>query len=182
MPPPCRPDGQRLQSSTQDVSAQGAAVRLAAGHGVAPGDTVTLTLPHRRGPPALTACVTAITPRSVRMRWVGATPQQQQALVECTFARNDAWSSWSHGRRPDRLVVSLLEVMATGVAGYRRLAGHALGDAARVFRPLRRRLRRARMRIAHVLLRPPTSFAGQSGLPATLSAPIGHAATKESHA
>jgi len=176
-----RADGERLQSSTQDVSAQGAAVRLASGHGLVRGDRITLSLKHRGSLLTLRACITATTPRRLRMRWIDLTDEQQQALVESTFARRDAWSSWAEGRPRDRLLASLFEVLAIGLAGYRRLARHALDDALRRLRPTRRKLHRFGRRIAHVLARPPAYQPGQPALLAALSTQPTAAATRGAH-
>ena len=174
-----RPDGRHLQSCTQDISANGAAVRLAARHGLSRGDTLTLSLPQGSERLALTACVTGTTRRGVRMRWVEPTPEQQQALVECTFARHDAWASWTQGRRPDRLLASLFEVLAVGLAGYRRLAHHALIDTSRRLEPLRQLLRRIARHIGPVFLAAHADLRSPSALLAAMAAPIGPAAAKQ---
>ena len=171
-----------LQSSTRDVSSHGAAVRLAARHGVARGDLVTLMLPHVRGKLALTASVTAVTPRGLRMAWVEPTAPQQRALVECTLARHDAWSHWSQGRRPDQLLASLVDVLAVGVAGYRGLAAHAAQDAVRGLEPLRRVLRRMLRHIDTLLPRTPAELLGPPHTLAANPAQPGQAAARKARA
>lgn len=156
-------DGRRLQSSIQDVSAQGSAVRLAAGHALVSGDVLALTLGRGRNAVALTACVTAATARGLRLRWVEPTALQQRALVECTLARHDAWAGWSQGRRPDRLMAALFEVLVVGLAGYRRLATHALRELVRRLSPLRRLLRRGPRRIDLLLPRSLDELFGLQG-------------------
>jgi cellulose synthase (UDP-forming) len=176
------PGGRCLQSSTRDVSAHGAAVRLAAKHRVVCGDVVTLMLPHQRGKLALTASVTAATSRGLRVRWVELTGAQQRALVECTLARRDAWSSWSQGRRPDRLLASLVEVLAVGLAGYRSLGVHALHDAARRLEPLLSTLRRMLRRIDKALLHARAELNGLQGLLAGTPAQARPATATKGHA
>jgi len=47
--------------------------------------------------------------------------EQEANLVQCTFARPDAWSNWSDEQGADRPLQSLKEIAAFGVKGYRSL-------------------------------------------------------------
>jgi cellulose synthase (UDP-forming) len=59
------------------------------------------------------------------VRWNLRTRAQEMALVQCTFSRADAWVSWADGRRDDRPLAGLFEVLRVGLSGYRRMIAHA---------------------------------------------------------
>ena len=49
------------------------------------------------------------------------THQQQVDLVQCTFARADAWTGWNKERDTDQPVRSFVDVLSMGVRGYIKL-------------------------------------------------------------
>ena len=131
------PDGRRLRTQTRDVSPGGAALSVLADHRLELGEAVIVTLGRGRESVHCRARVAALTPRGVHVNWEGLTREQERALVRCTFARRNAWTSWRQGRRPDRLLRSLGEVLGTGVDGYWRLGSHVVSGAARRSAPWR---------------------------------------------
>ena len=153
------PDGRRLRTLTHDVSAGGAALALPLGHVLARDALIVVTLGRGREAVHCRGRVAAVAPRGVHVHWQGVTREQRRALVQCTFARRNAWSSWRHGRRPDRLLRSLREVLDTGVAGYQRLGSHMLAGAVRRSAPLRRATRPLLRGTASLLPRTPVALA-----------------------
>ena len=132
------PDGRELLSQTRDVSPGGAALCLPNDHRLALGDAVLVSVGRRKETVQCRARVAAIALCMLHVRWDALTRDQECALVRCTFARRNAWSSWRSGRRPDRLLRSLREVLDTGVGGYRRLGTHVMSRAAHHGAPLAR--------------------------------------------
>jgi cellulose synthase (UDP-forming) len=75
----------------------------------------------------------------VRLSWELDGPKQEAELVRCTIARPNAWVAWARGRPRDALLESLLEVVCTGIEGYRRLTAHAIALPAPWIDPLAQR-------------------------------------------
>lgn len=53
--------------------------------------------------------------------------QAQADLVQCTFARPEAWRGWKDDHDADRPMQGLHEIFTLGVSGYRKLL-HMLAD------------------------------------------------------
>ena len=141
-------DGKLLRCRTVDFSEGGASLTI---DDMAPSATPPSLAPHApHAPPApqaaaglatdaaiavslwrgndefqFPALVTAVTGATMRVRWNLQTQQQEMALVQCTFSRADAWVSWADGRRADRPLAGLLEVLRVGLSGYRRMIEYA---------------------------------------------------------
>lgn len=77
--------------------------------------------------------------------------QQQIDLVQCTFARADAWLDWYREQDEERLLGNFLDVLSLGLHGYVRLVEHA----PQRIRPLLERLLRSLRWCASFLPRAP---------------------------
>ena len=150
------PDGRELLSQTRDISPGGAALCMPSDHRLALGDSVLVSVGRRKEAVQCRARVTATMPGGLHLRWEGLTRDQERALGHCTFARRNAWSSWRSGRRPDRLLRSMREVLGTGVGGYRRLGAHLMSRAALHSAPLTRVTRPILRGTASLLPRTPS--------------------------
>ncbi len=149
------PDGKTVQCRTEDFSEGGTALVPAALPDLKRDEPVMVSLWRGEEEYAFPAKVAGVAAPYLRLRWDLQTREQEAALVQCTFARADAWVSWSEGRQADKPLEGMREVLSLGFTGYRRLAEHALP----VFTPARRRLARFRDWLAGWLPRTPTTLA-----------------------
>ena len=78
---------------------------------------------------AFPANVTHCRNNFVGLQFDSLTSQQQIDLVQCTFARADAWTSWQEKRAKDEPVKSLIDVLSMGFRGYRKLFENTLNFA-----------------------------------------------------
>lgn len=62
--------------------------------------------------------------RHVGVRFESLTPQQQVDLVQCTFARADAWLGWNNRYIEERPLRNFIDVLRLGGQGYVRLLEH----------------------------------------------------------
>ena len=120
-------DGKLLRCRTVDFSEGGASLRIdeAVLAGLPVDTAVAVSLWRGDDEFQFPALVTAAAGASIRVRWNLQTQQQEMALVQCTFSRADAWVSWAEGRRADRPLSGLLEVLRVGLSGYRRMIEYA---------------------------------------------------------
>lgn len=65
--------------------------------------------------------------------------EQEQNLIQCTFARADAWLNWNNDRAVDRPLSSLGEIFVIGCRGYKRI----IRSFAPALLPLLQRLEKA---------------------------------------
>lgn len=126
------PGGKLLPCRTEDFSEGGAAFALPAeaALALARDAAVVVSLWRGREEHAFPARVVATADSRLRVRWELFDAEQERRLVQCTFARADAWVSWADGRHRDRPLAGLRQVLAMGVTGYRRLAEHGAPLAA----------------------------------------------------
>jgi cellulose synthase (UDP-forming) len=132
-----RPDGLLLRCETEDFSEGGLSLVVPGDQGLPAGASVQVSL--WRGDEAFVfpAQVVGGSATRLRLRWALESAEQRMALVQCTFGRADAWLSWSEGRRRDRPLAGLRQVLRTGMDGYLRIAEHALPFAAPLTRATR---------------------------------------------
>jgi cellulose synthase (UDP-forming) len=64
---------------------------------------------------------------SLGVRFDNLSMQQEADLVQCTFARADAWTSWKDEQHVDRPLQGLKEIFSLGIVGYRKIF-HTLQD------------------------------------------------------
>ncbi len=131
LPAPVRlADGKLLRCRTVDFSEGGASLTIdevtpQPPAGLATDAAVAVSLWRGDDEFQFPALITATSGANVRVRWNLQSQQQEMALVQCTFSRADAWISWADGRRADRPLTGLLEVLRVGLSGYRRMIEYA---------------------------------------------------------
>lgn len=170
-----RPDGQLLRCETEDFSEGGLSLTVPADQGLPVDAPVQVSL--WRGDEAFVfpAQVVGSSATRLRLRWALESTEQRMALVQCTFGRADAWLTWSEGRRRDRPLAGLRQVLRTGMDGYLRIAEHALPVVA----PLTQASRRLGERIASLLPRTPVSGGPHSTSPAPSPYPTPPAGSRQ---
>ncbi|MFM9886963.1 MAG: UDP-forming cellulose synthase catalytic subunit [Burkholderiales bacterium] len=127
--------GASIQGRTVDISIAGAALAFQSMPGVRAGDDIRVSFLDDEQGTAFAARVVAVNPPHVRLEWSPMSQSEEAALVHCSVATSGAWSTWGEGRRRDRPLRSLVEVLFAGVDGYRTLASHAFDLVAGPFRP-----------------------------------------------
>jgi len=123
-------DGNRIRCETADFSEGGVALIPAAMPDVGRDETVTVSLWRGDEELAFPARVMSIAPPQLRLRWELQNQEQESALVQCTFARADAWVEWAKDRPTDRPIESLANVISIGLLGYRRIVEQFLPHLA----------------------------------------------------
>jgi cellulose synthase (UDP-forming) len=118
--------GHLIRGATIDFSEGGAALALTAMPDLAPNDLIHVSLWRGEEEFLFPARVVAAAGSQLRLRWELTDAEQQAALVQCTFARADAWASWAKGRGDDAVLAGLGQVLSVGLGGYRRIAEKAL--------------------------------------------------------
>ena len=129
------PDGKLVRCTTVDFSEGGASLAMnadacASGQATAAAvadSSVSISLWRGDDEYQFPALVTASAGGNLRVRWNLSTREQEIALVQCTFSRADAWVSWADGRRADKPLTGLFEVLQVGLSGYRRMIVYAPG-------------------------------------------------------
>lgn len=114
-------NGRKIKCETVDFSEGGIALAPMAIPALEREDAVMVSLWRGDEELVFPARVTAIASPQLRLRWDSLNPAQEAALVQCTFARADAWMEWSGNRPSDKPLDSLHEVISMGLNGYRRL-------------------------------------------------------------
>ncbi|SNS82303.1 cellulose synthase (UDP-forming) [Noviherbaspirillum humi] len=113
--------GQLLRCESEDFSEGGIALRMTRVPELQLEDMVRVSLWRGEEEFVFQARVAGASGTHLRLRWELAGAEQQAALVQCTFARADAWVNWAEGRRRDRPLKGMRRVLAIGVEGYLRL-------------------------------------------------------------
>jgi cellulose synthase (UDP-forming) len=156
-------DGASFHGRTVDISVAGAALAFRAMPQARAGDHIKVSFLHDGRGTAFPARVVAVTPPCVRLKWSPMSRSEEAALVHCSIATSGVWSAWGEGRRRDRPLRSLVEMLVAGSHGYRTLTGHAFALVAGPLRPALRMLA-SRWRVLRTLL-PRTPSAETAGLP-----------------
>lgn len=119
------PDGRVYGGVLVDYSSGGAGIELPLELGLDAQTPVRLLL--RRGARefAFAGRLSHCLGRHVGVRFEELSLQQQIDLVQCTFARANAWLGWNEGYLEERPLRSFLDVLALGLNGYVRLLEHA---------------------------------------------------------
>ncbi|MBZ0092571.1 MAG: PilZ domain-containing protein, partial [Sulfuricellaceae bacterium] len=146
------PNGKLVQCYTEDFSDGGVALVPSLMPNLKREDHVTISMWRGEEEFAFPARVASLAPPQLRLRWELQSLEQEAALVQCTFARADAWVSWADGRQVDRSMASLREVFSLGVTGYRRLGEQVFPH----FSPMTRGAKRFIAWVAWWLPRTPT--------------------------
>lgn len=133
------PNGKLIRCHTEDFSEGGAALSLPEEIPELVRDTqILVTFWRGEEEFSFPALVTANSENLLRLRWNLASQQQEMALIQCTFGRADAWITWNAGRRKDRPLSSLFEVLSIGVTGYVRIAEQLIPYASPLIRTTHR--------------------------------------------
>jgi cellulose synthase (UDP-forming) len=127
-------DGSAIACSTEDLSERGLGLRLPAATPVPLNQKVSVSLfrggeerpfPAHvvRGPEELVFTARVVESRGdvLGVQFDDLTLQQRKDLVQCTFARRDAWVNWSEARAIDRPLVGFKEILMHSVSGITRL-------------------------------------------------------------
>ena len=126
-------DGQVLHAQCIDFSMTGIGLQLAPQALLASGQQVQVGL--WRDQTECTFPATVALQRSdgeVGLQFDALGKDQQIDLVQCTFARKDAWQNWNEGHDTDRPLQGLQEITLLGLHGYRTF-WHSLGTDLRSF-------------------------------------------------
>jgi len=162
-------DGRSYVGQTVDVSLSGAALAFQTTPDTRTGDRINVSFPQDEQGTAFAARVVAVTPNQVRIAWTPMSRAAETTLVQCSLATSGVWSSWGAGRRRDRPMRSLLEVVYQGGHGYRKLAHHTLDLLVNPVQPALDTLDTAWRDFRTVLPRapamPPFAFAGAASGP-----------------
>lgn len=129
------PNGRLVRCHTEDFSEGGTSLVLSQFdlvESLEPASEVMVSLYRGEEEFVFPARVIGKVDPQLRLRWDLHTREQEIALVQCTFARADAWVSWAEGRDGDRPFTSLYQVYSVGLMGYARIAQYLMpGFSAR---------------------------------------------------
>ncbi|RZS54565.1 UDP-forming cellulose synthase catalytic subunit [Sphaerotilus mobilis] len=114
-------DGRLLPARTSDVSEGGLRLRLDEAVTLPPDSVVQVELYRRGLASAFDAQLVDVAGGELRLRFGPMSLAQESMLVQCTFARADAWLARSPQRGDDRPFVSMGRVMAHGLRGCAQL-------------------------------------------------------------
>lgn len=117
-------DGHALRCRTVDFSEGGTALDVKDLPPLRKDDAVQVSLWRGREEFSFPAYVTGTSGTQLRLRWAEMPMELESALIQCTFARADAWVTWANGRRRDEPLKGLRQVLSIGFSGYRRLFEH----------------------------------------------------------
>lgn len=115
-------NGRRVRCETEDFSEGGVALVPAEMPDIKRDETVSVSLWHGNEELAFPARIVSIVDAQLRLRWELQTREQESALVQCTFARADAWLDRHKNRRADKPLASFGDVLSLGMLGYYRIA------------------------------------------------------------
>lgn len=124
------PGGGLVRCETVDFSESGAALAYE-GPEKLQGQHIDVSLWRGDEEFSFPAVVVGQSPHVLRISWELTSRAQQADLVQCTFARADAWVSWADGRMRDMPLLGLRKVLLTGVEGYRRVTSFAMPATAK---------------------------------------------------
>lgn len=118
----CTTTGYRYPATLHDYSDGGAGLLLKQNPGFEAGQQVQLVLARGRQEYSFPAVVVRSGDSELGLRFPELSQQQKIDLVQCTYARADAWLNWQQGsHRHERPMQSMVEVLKTGLTGYVRL-------------------------------------------------------------
>jgi len=120
-------DGRVLKCECVDYSMTGLGLRLPEGLHIGAGQRLQVSL--RAGPHehSFAAQVLISNTHTLGVQFEPLSHQQKVQLVQCTFARPDAWLNWKETQDSDRPLLGLREIATQGLLGYRKL-GLSLRD------------------------------------------------------
>ncbi|WP_303787245.1 UDP-forming cellulose synthase catalytic subunit [Azovibrio restrictus] len=116
-------DGRALHCCTEDFSLHGLGLLLDC-DGIRPGDVLKVSLWRGTMEQVFPARVVVARDGRIGVCFEALTLEQEAALVQCTFARADIWSSWRNEQDADRPLLGMKEIFTLGLEGYWKLAKH----------------------------------------------------------
>ncbi|MGI4813205.1 MAG: UDP-forming cellulose synthase catalytic subunit [Janthinobacterium lividum] len=126
------PTGRTVVCETLDYSEGGLGLKLPDAALAPLGEQVTVSL--YRGEEEFVFPASVVFSHGVRvgLQFAPLTTSQEIDLVQCTFARADAWTGWSEGRQQDTPLRGLAHVLQTGLRGFWHLFRHIGRDARKL--------------------------------------------------
>ncbi len=110
------------QAELVDYSHSGAGLLLPDDVSIEAGEKISITLPEATSITSFEAKVISQRERTLGIRFVFNSREEERAFLRATFARADAWVGWHPKIQQDQLVNSFKEVLRIGVKGYQRVA------------------------------------------------------------
>ncbi|TXI29876.1 MAG: UDP-forming cellulose synthase catalytic subunit [Aquipseudomonas alcaligenes] len=132
----CLDSGHAYPCTLVDYSDGGVGLELDERLPLALGERVRLLLSRGRREFAFDAKVSRNLDRNLGLTFSELDVQQRIDLVQCTFARADAWLEWHAQMEPDRPLRSFVDVLKLGGVGYWRLFEYSPPCLRRLLRPL----------------------------------------------
>ncbi|RMG34783.1 MAG: UDP-forming cellulose synthase catalytic subunit [Gammaproteobacteria bacterium] len=126
-------DGSTLEGETSDFSVTGLAIQIPFPGRDLHGKKVEVSVGEDVGFRGFPASVVRQHGQELGLRFDALSLAEQARLVEAAYGRADAWLDWDSNRPSDRPLVSLLEVLRTGMDGYHRITHFLSPSAANVF-------------------------------------------------
>ncbi|WP_299693028.1 UDP-forming cellulose synthase catalytic subunit [Hydrocarboniphaga sp.] len=119
-------DGHRIQCRTRDGSISGLSIECAVDADFELDTPLTVMLDGGDRMHGFPARVVGCGDGKLGLRFEPLSLDQERKLIQCSFARADAWVSWDDKAAPDRPLSSLREIVSYGIEGYRHFVGTAL--------------------------------------------------------
>ncbi|MGI4859275.1 MAG: UDP-forming cellulose synthase catalytic subunit [Janthinobacterium lividum] len=126
------PTGRTIACQTIDYSEGGLGLRLPAAVQLPLQEGVMVSLYRGDEEFAFPALVAFSQDNRVGVHFHELSLEQEIDLVQCTFARADAWTDWSAGRKRDAPLRGLAHVLGAGVMGFYHLFRHVGRDIRRI--------------------------------------------------
>jgi cellulose synthase (UDP-forming) len=127
-------DGRAIHCECVDYSMTGLGLRLPPGLDIARGQQLQVSLWANGQEHSFAAQVLISNTDTLGVQFEALSPAQRIHLVQCTFARPDAWLNWKEAHDADRPLLGLREIALQGLLGYWKLAlsiGNYFKDTAR---------------------------------------------------
>jgi cellulose synthase (UDP-forming) len=120
------PGGKLISCMIEDYSETGLGIAVTNGDMLTMHQSVDVVLQRGLRDFTFPAHVVHLEPGHVGINFDELTNEQESQLIQCTFARADAWMYWNDGRKGDKPLASMKEVLSIGVRGYVRLIEHTM--------------------------------------------------------
>lgn len=123
------PSGHTLPAQCHDFSLSGLGLRLAPGQAISAGMHIDVGLWSQGQEHTFPAQVTSHNSEGLLgLQFGEMTHQQQIALVQCTFARAEAWKGWSNSYEANNSAHTLRDMLQMSGKGYRVLLAYLFGQ------------------------------------------------------
>lgn len=119
-------DGRLLACKVNDYSESGVGIQCSDVDQVKLHDNVDIVMQRGLRDFTFPANIVRIESDHLGLRFKPMSNQQESEFIQCSFARADAWSYWRDGRKLDRPISSLHEVVRIGAEGYLTLIQHSV--------------------------------------------------------